>query len=180
MLVCLTENKPPPLFSILVQNKQTVGHGSLPPGQWGRSSGTRWRRCCSAWRWCSWGWPSRRWTVDRPSGLDGGYNVDTVCVWCNLWEKRIRGPTVHQEWLLTEIVEAPLGAESDLSLQVVQLLRPQLQNSKSIADRRLGHSQLVLAWAQEERNGTRTHVHGIFWFMVYSVCHLEWTHRVLE
>lgn len=49
--------------------------------------------------------------------------------------------------VLTQIVETPLGTEADLPLQVVGMLRPQLQDSQAIADAGLGHRQLVLTCA---------------------------------
>ena len=51
--------------------------------------------------------------------------------------------------VLTEVVEAPLGAEADLALQVVRVLRPGLQDGEAIADARLAHRQLVLTWETE-------------------------------
>lgn len=49
--------------------------------------------------------------------------------------------------LLTQIVKTPLGTEADLPLQVVGMLRPQLQGAEAFADARLRHRQLVLTCA---------------------------------
>lgn len=59
--------------------------------------------------------------------------------------------TARARALLTQIVEAPLGTEPDLPLQVVGMLRPQLQDGEATADAGLGHRQLVLTCAGEKK-----------------------------
>lgn len=63
---------------------------------------------------------------------------------------------------LTQIVKAPLCAESNLPLEVVGMFRPRLQDTQAIADARLGHCQFIFTWGQEDAQGalvkTRTFV----------------------
>lgn len=67
--------------------------------------------------------------------------------------------------LLTQIVEAPLRTEADLPLQVVGVLRPQLQDGQTVANAGLGHGQLVLACARKQH----TSVYGPVCVEVLSV-----------
>lgn len=134
----------------------TSSRTDLPRVQWGRSSGTRWRHCCWAWRLYWWGWPSHKWTDDLPLRLDRGHiNTFTSLRTQNPDLKDCFDPVSSEcdpsmlkkqanTRLLTQIVKAPLWAESHLPLQVVRLLCPWLQDSEAIADTRLRHCQLVL------------------------------------
>lgn len=64
--------------------------------------------------------------------------------------------------LLTQVVKAPLRTEANLPLQVVGMLRPRLQDTKSFADTRLGHRQFVLTWEarRECEEEKKTHKHN--------------------
>lgn len=131
-----------------------LSHTHRPLILWGRSWGTRWHRCCWAWRWYWWGWPSRMWTDDLPLGLDGGQQRKhhVTSQFFLQWHK---GLILKKKRLLTQVVEAPLWAESDLPFQVVRLFCPRLKDSESSADARLRYRQFVLTWGQEDAPGVQ-------------------------